>query len=230
MTWKTSQGDRILRHKEGILFLTAVRSMADWDYPWVGGSVPIWSQLACEQRWIALSFVTKHLIDGDLDAPQLNAWREATIYAVYDFIAGEVECEIDDEACGEEDYFWRRLVWDAAVESFDMEDPLMTGVDDSDLQHWAHFLCEELCDQILWDRDWELVVNFFTDEIDRSRRMVDGTQITEEDAVLGVLGIGEEYLDTVPPLHPVVLEEAKEFLRNDDLVPLWKAAIRGGTE
>lgn len=191
MTWRTSQGERILAGAEGNLFREAVLSLADItddairseDDPWDFG-LAVFDRLTLPSRLAMLAHVGFALLRETPECPQLTAVNEATIATVFRYIEESIESEIDAEDDIKEPFFWRRLVRAAGVEhAADVELP-----DESsrDISQWE-FLIEVLSDRILWDNDFSSEACF----ADASPEFAEERYVD--------MGIDEEYFLAVPP-------------------------------
>jgi hypothetical protein len=117
--WWTERGDQVLRGAEWELFRTGLTDVWDWieesiDEP--GGlvtGVDAFDRLQPNQQLALLALVGEALRDEAEPGPDLTMNTEATVAAIFEHIAGQVQCEIDMSADPETDgefTDWRELV------------------------------------------------------------------------------------------------------------------------
>lgn len=160
--------------------------------------VPAFDGLDPKTRIFALAHVLRHLSDADLDSPDLYAWNEGTLWALFKRVEIDVSLEIDFETSGEDDrekYGTRRLVLEAlasygqSVKRFSYRS--------RNLRLWGDHL-EMIYTHLFWDMDC-LEDEIFGDMEPR-----------RADSLKDELGIDPDYYSTPPPL---VREE--DFLEAD---------------
>ena len=154
--WNTSKGTRILVGAERKLFISGVGSLLDHLEDGGKVDVPVFEHLDHRDKIFAIAIVTKALLDKTVSPPDKVAWNESTIYAVFDFIKSLVCCEVDygdniDDAKFR--YYWRNMILKVCKQK-EIETDLTKETDDEDA--WMDCL-DEIADEILFDRDWELV-------------------------------------------------------------------------
>lgn len=185
MTWETSQGDRYLTGCEAIVVRRTLTMMVDrlttnvsmkkderWDF-----GVQLFDELTTSQQLLVLQLVVKHLLTVTNETLELNAVNEAAVYSIFTTMGDQIDNEVDDERLGfvdEEDmFYWRSLTLAAFRECFaddeehevcDEDDPeaeWMTPISEKsrNIEQWRS-LIEDLADQILWDRDFEMAGMF----------------------------------------------------------------------
>jgi len=117
--WHCSNGVRKLQGKEAELFRGAALLLDQvvrdcMEFQPADGSFPseteIFDEMTLEQQHLAVSFTLKALLSDD-PAPDLEAWSEATIYAVFEKLKGSADLEADVALTDDEDpTYWRRLI------------------------------------------------------------------------------------------------------------------------
>ena len=139
--WHTPQGDRTLCGPEAELFRHGLLAMARRNDHRIHRGY--FSRLTARERLVALAHVARALLDGLEPAPDLHAWNEAAIYAVYCFLRHDAQRSPKT----------RRLVASVCGQHH-----LYDGcrADPSSMMHDPDFCLEALADLILWDHDWEL--------------------------------------------------------------------------
>lgn len=231
--WATSQGDRTLTGPEASLVLGAVGYLRDMitvgveiDEPHQT-DVAIFNALQPTQQLASLHEVAFALLDEQIPMPELNATREATVYALFRELLSLVEIEIDrSRSDGVPYYEFRSAIiaaceecskgsknWSDSSESLDgfpeeesFVDPPLTA-DAVEMDRWFYVL-ESLADQILWDRDFELEAIFADGDPDQAEE------------VKQVMGIGNSYFSV--PAPDAFSEEYQRLDR--DLVNLTSAS------
>lgn len=172
--WQTSMGDRTLVGAEAELVRTMVGFVQDMitvgveiDDPHIT-EVALFNALQPTQQLATLHEVAKGLLLENEPVPELNAIREATVYALFRELAGLIECEIDlSRLENEPDYGLRSMVLAVFQEMSQSDNPEIANqwaddelrtlppVDCPEINEWND-LAESLADQILWDRDFEM--------------------------------------------------------------------------
>jgi hypothetical protein len=140
--WYTPEGMRSLRGPEAELFRLGARALARRiDSYRCGG---YFDRLTAGERLVALSVVTRALLEPFEHFPGRTAWAEATIYAVFVLLQRVVASSRRV-----------RLLVEAACTQHCLAraghaDPADVHEEEPELA------VEGLADLILWDRDWEL--------------------------------------------------------------------------
>ncbi len=191
MTWRTSQGERILAGAEATLFRTAVLSLASitdndvrsGDEPWDFG-VPVFDRLTPEPRLAMLATVGFALLRETPECPPLTAVNEATIATIFRHIEESIHEEVDSGEDTEDPFYWRRLVRLAGAET--VADLELLAESSSELDEWT-FVVETLSDYILWDNDFNSEGVFADAEPEYAQANYEG------------MGIDEDYFLAVPP-------------------------------
>jgi hypothetical protein len=169
--WRTpfKEHVRVLQGHERRLFVAGVASLwcmynNEWDLeePDVEQleevGVTLFDAMDARTRIWAIAFVARHLLDPNLKEPMQLAWSEATIAAIFENIVTNIACELDnDEPRSKFRYYWRKLVFSALKENYDLDDD-----DDNVHSHrhknfedWCNVVMDEISELILWDIDWE---------------------------------------------------------------------------
>lgn len=204
--WHTSRGDRTLDGHEAVLVSCAIDVMVgallvhiDEDFedsaPDCESGIAIYDLCTPAQRIGLLHDVAKYLLTDTQGPLPLSALTDATVAAIFveirDQIAIEIEFANDREEEGQPR--WRELVFAAHRSSFPQRGEAERGLsargwDPSldDLRRWETMV-DELADNILWDRDFEMAEGFLDIDpgVSRQRRRL--------------LGIDDEYFTTVAP-------------------------------
>jgi hypothetical protein len=186
VVWRTSAGERVLDGTERTLFVHAAAALLGYlldeareDDPdevstWHTG-VALFDYTEPQARIVLLRDVVQALTDPTVPAPKLTATNEAGVHAVFRFLRGEIEMEMDcEDYCsgrepdldrspfilGHDPFYWRKLVLAAYLEARGPADPSDAGEAIPshicvDMEEWDAQL-ECLADQIFWDRDWEM--------------------------------------------------------------------------
>lgn len=191
--WNTSQGDRMLQGAEAALFKAGVVSLVECvkeeaEYTTDGYSVVVFDQLTWSQRLAVLESISTYLLTNTSPAPKLSAVNEAAIAMVFEFISYQIDIEIDDEPPSN---LWRSLVLDAANECFgdnseeeEADDDFIPDSADSQRRDIWHPLVQTLADQILWDRDFEMIETFIDEPPEKATMMRQ------------IMGIDDDYFST----------------------------------
>lgn len=151
--YHSPDGERILLGAERRLFETSLGVMVDHlsddDFDF---GVPVFDNLQRGQKVFALYRVGRALLRPDEPPPELNAYIEATVAAIYRHALDMVVDEIEDPPTGGNDPSWRLLVRDAFLQDGEREDvPVATSIDK---EAWG-FIIECLDGRVLWDHDFE---------------------------------------------------------------------------
>jgi hypothetical protein len=209
--WHTSRGDRTLHGDEAVLVSRAIEVMVaallmhvdedfEEDAPDCESGIAIYDRCRPSQRLGLLHQVARYLLtDTDRSLP-LSALTDATVAAIFVEVRDQIAIEIgfapDQQTAGEAS--WREMVLAAHCSVFpnrleedrlDEEDglpdvPLLAVSED--LPAWEAMV-NELCDSILWDRDFEMAESFLDVDpgVSRHRRRL--------------LGIDDDYFTAVAP-------------------------------
>lgn len=192
--WKTPNGNRYLTSAEAALFKAAtlglVEQVKDEAYlETCGYGVQVFDQLTWSQRLASLEIAATHLLCDSTPSPILNAVNEATIAAIFAHASFEIDMEIDAIPSR---YHWRQLTLRAGCECFNIDDDPKSleleydfpqGIEDERRQLW-HPLVNSLADQILWDRDFELMETFIDEPPEKATMMRQ------------IMGIDDNYFST----------------------------------
>src|SRR5262245_15594031 len=142
VVWRTSSGERVLAGKERTLFVHAAATLLDClleeardesvaGCAWHTG-VALFDGAEPQARIPLLGDVVQALTDPAVPTPKLTAANEAAVHAVFRFLRGEVEMEIDCEGyrrgqepgldnpsflLGDDPLYWRKLVLAAYLEA-----------------------------------------------------------------------------------------------------------------
>lgn len=112
-------------------------------------------RLSLERQMFSVLAVAQRLTD-DLRPLPLDAWAEATVWALFEFVHHEIAYEIEVSRTPDPKpwLMWRRLVRDALLERWVADDSdSIPAVDSTDVRDWD-FGVMYLADSILWDRDF----------------------------------------------------------------------------
>lgn len=197
--YRTSKGNRTLGGAERELYVASLAMLTDFlsdgnDFE-IG--IAVFDDLTRNQKIAVLHGVSLALLRDNVAAPQLTAFAEGTVAAVYQNLHDRLADELDpdfaeflDGECGgfevPEDAgyrSWRTLVLDACRETTDLVD--LPEADDRELSEWD-FLIDVLRDRILWDEDWQML-----EHLDANPEV--SQRIKQE------LGVDEDYFVAVPP-------------------------------
>ncbi|MCZ6855039.1 MAG: hypothetical protein O7G86_14095 [Gammaproteobacteria bacterium] len=197
----TSKGERILLGGDRRLFEDSLAMMADHLSVCDGDfSVPAFDQLQLGQKLFALYRAGRALLLPDEPAPEITAFLEAAVAAVYQHVFDMVVQEIDEPDFAPQPS-WRQLVVEAAGQSENIDRvPKETS---RNKEEWE-IIVDCLADDVIRDRDFELQVHLDADP-DKSRDVKE------------MMGISEEYYATVAYDPP------------DDQLNLYFDALKGLT-
>lgn len=160
MTWRTSRGVRSLKGAEAVLVREALGSAAGRIGQEIDGVVEAgywefyvsqFDQLEPLVKFSLLAQVGWALLRDTETVPPLTAINEATVAALFNCIQQEIEMEIDVEVV-----YLRPLVLAVFQEMEDTDDMEFPSSDCDDVYQWNRDV-DLLSDQILWDRDFELI-------------------------------------------------------------------------
>lgn len=161
--WHMSSGDRVLNSAEAKLVIEAAgmmvdelteESVSDIQSPY---QVPFFDNQPWQLRLKLLAEVVPALIDADVPAPELTAYHEATVAAIFHqagtFLTMEIE---NDDGDTPEPDSWRQLAFDC-IEQLTAEDVgddfQPTALESDDIDRWDREI-ELIRDRILWDEDF----------------------------------------------------------------------------
>jgi hypothetical protein len=199
--WYTPKGDRKLQGRERALFVAGVVGLYEhlidedmWDDndggPHTG--VPVFDAIPIDARPYVLLHVAQQML-SDGESPELYAWNEGTIRAVFAFV--ESMCELEDEDSETEAASGRfhRLVreaWEEVESRHAKEGPVDTELEDGEgieLPGKNDFtrMLDELMLDIFWDDD-------FLDDVLPDVEPKHGKELK------ATMGIQEDYYTSVP--------------------------------
>lgn len=160
--------------------------------------VPAFDDLDPRTRIFALVHVLRHLSDADLESPDLYAWNEGTLWALFKRVEIDISLEIEFEKPGKDDgekYGTRKLVL-GALASYG-QSVRRYSCRSRNVRLWGDHL-EMIYTHLFWDMDC-LDDDIFGD-----------MEPARAEALKDELGIDPDYFSTPPPL---VREE--DFLEAD---------------
>jgi hypothetical protein len=214
--WWTSEGERVLNGAEWVLFREGLSCL--WDDVEVSededGSgttgIAAFDELPKAERLALLATVAKGLTDEDAPCPDLTAFTEGTVAAIFAHILYliEVEIEIQEEGIDSRPFSGsrprplREMVLAAADQVGTDRGPLRAESGSDALVEWSDLL-DELRDRILWDDRDYLAGDAFLD-----------LDPAVGDALKEQLGIAEDYF-CAAAIEPTRagLEEIRATLR-----------------
>lgn len=199
--WYTPSGDRKLQGKERTLFVAGVIGLyeqltdkdirdADDDAPPTG--ISVFDSIPIEARPCVLLHVAEHVL-GDGESPELYAWNEGTVRAVFEFI--ESMCGIEEDDGGGVGFgefqqlamdAWKEMEARAGKEA--KEDPEFVQTDPYDPiaeRDWGVML-DDLMLEVFWDDD-------FLDAELPDLEPEHGKQLKKH------MGIHDDYFRAIPP-------------------------------
>ena len=217
--WRTSEGDRTLEGPEAALVAAAVTGMVEqireessaYGDQWAYG-VALFDELTWTQRLAILDQVATHLLTPTPKTLELTAVAEATVGALFQHVRVELDWEIDDFP--NPGTRWRQMVLDA----YEATQPDYVQVDDEpeesgedygwgtssaecrDRSAWRD-LVKSLTDQILWDRDYEMMADLADQPPDKAALLK------------SYLGIDDNYFAAAGPDAVTETAVAKTFHR-----------------
>lgn len=156
--WQTPDGIRKLQGAEARLVRAAAALLYDelknrGEPDQFGARA--FDRLSLDHQMFSVLAVAQRLTD-DLQPLPLDAWAEATVWALFEFVHYEIAYEIEvSQTPGEKPWLMlRRLVRDALVEKWETtESASIPAPESTDLRDWD-FAVLYLSDCILWDRDF----------------------------------------------------------------------------
>lgn len=188
--WHTPCGDRVICGAEAELIRVSIdllvesiqeEGFEEGELQFSSG-IQIFDELTWTQKLAAVEQVARYLLTSTPDILPLSAVNEAVVGAIFEHVNQMVELEIASESFGifsavqaDENPFyrwsWRESVIQAVLERVTEAElsemhrdgfylPTSTC---TDLETWSD-LIENLADQILWDRDYELAAAFMDDD------------------------------------------------------------------
>lgn len=208
--WRTSRGDRTLEGQEARLVLLAVSHLREMitaaielDCPHQT-EVEIFNRLQPTQQLSILHEVAFALLDHNIATPKPTAIREATIYVLFRELLSLVEMEVEIGKLNEEPQIaCRYQIVRACIEresraresewaNYPSEDQDLTptfeipNVHSDDVAHWEQTI-EQLANEILWDRDFELESLFADHDPQQTREVKE------------MMGIDQDYYSIPAP-------------------------------
>ncbi len=176
--WRTQWGNKAAEGKQRELFLlgvdailsdvteneTALKSALSnlTGYTHNSSMPKLFADMDTRDKLVALACVTHAMLDNT-EPPELLAWSDATLYAVYQALAIAVECEFDSDDLLQDDkhrFRYRGAVLEAYKEAHS-DDPHRPDwcelpVEEIEAEDF-NTMVKELADEWLWDRDFESV-------------------------------------------------------------------------
>lgn len=212
MTWWTEAGHITMPKPVIDLMAEAAMSLRDEIvseivyedpelHPHVG--VPVFDSLDPRTQVFTLAYVLRHLAEPDLSSPDLYAWNEGTVWAIFVKAGDDLEVELEfEESLDVEDdlkFRYRHLIRDAleAVEPSARRPPLRSRK----LSRWKDCL-DAIADHLIWDHD-------FLDDAKFADLDPFGSKLLKK-----LSGIADDYFSTPPPLvREEDYREADRYLR-----------------
>ena len=150
--WNTSDGERILKNSEALVFAESLWSFIDEsnlnDYDDYDIGITVFDNLTYGQKICVLSIIGTGLLKEDVPPVELTAVLEGAIAAVFIHLMECIEIEIDEPDFS--NARWREKVFNARKEMIGEDIPLP---DCDDLEEWK-LEVDSLHDRILWDTDY----------------------------------------------------------------------------
>jgi len=197
MTWWTEEGN-VVAPKPVLDLLSEAAAMQrdhiaeeiELDDPELQFStgVRVFDELEPKTRVFAIAFVLRHLSDSDLPSPDLYAWNEGTLWALFKTIEAQIAFEVEVRRTSEPEEsrcHFRRLTL-AALASYGHATKRYSHRS-RNLRLWSDHL-EMIYSRLFWDLDC-LEDGIFNDMEPR-----------QADALKDELGIHDEYFSEPPPL------------------------------
>lgn len=212
--WHTPVGDRVIRGAEAELIQLSIHYLVEEIqlHEWEGGelgfcaNIEVFDELTWTHKIAAIEQVARYLLTDTAEVLSLNAINEAVVGAIFENVRQMLESELTANPyldtsllnlSNEEMpslWFWRDKVLAAVIASTSAEELLelqaegfdLPDVTSSDMEVWSN-LIENLADQILWDRDYELAAAFMDDDPDLAT------------AEKEMFGIDHDYFTALPP-------------------------------
>lgn len=218
--WRTPSGDRKLAGAERRLFLSGAVALEELLRGAVqaGDDVPVgvgpFDNLETERRrWLLIQVAVA--LGGDGPAPDLNAYSESAVMAVFTAVRINMGAEVGiTSGTPDEQNRWRRLAREAWMERCSdntklhhRDEGYRQSESSANITEW-HDKIEDLADLILWDRDFEMEESL----VDRPPGAARATR--------NALGIDTGYFRSVPDMPGE--KEQRELMRAFDL---YKAEV-----
>ena len=150
--WNTSDGERILKNAEALVFAESLWSFIDESslnvYDDFDIGITVFDNLTYGQKISVLSIIGTGLLKEDVPIIELTAVLEGAIAAVFIHLMECIEIEIDEPDFS--NARWREKVFNARKEMIGEDIPLP---DCDDLEEWK-LEVDSLHDRILWDTDY----------------------------------------------------------------------------
>lgn len=224
--WHTSEGDRTLEGAEAALAAAAVTGIVELireESSDFGEQLPfgisLFDSLTWTQRLAVLDVVATHLLTPTPEVLELTAVAEATVGVLFEYVRLQIDLEIDFD---EGETRWRRLVLDAfeatermhddgayddASESAEDYSWGTSDVNCRDRSAWREMV-ETLTDQILWDRDYEMMAELADEPPEKAA------------FIKSYLGITDDYFAAAGPdavSKTAVAQTLQRLARFDDI-------------
>ncbi len=151
--YRTPKGERILLGAERQLFQESLAMMVDHlSVDDCEFGVPVFDELQRSQKLFALYRTARGLLRPDEPPPELTAFIEATVAAVYRHALDMAVQEVEEPEFAGHNPSWRKLICEAARQDDDIEEvPPETS---NNKNHWE-LMVECLEGNVLWDADFE---------------------------------------------------------------------------
>ncbi|MFT3881794.1 MAG: hypothetical protein QM703_19310 [Gemmatales bacterium] len=140
--------------------------------------------------------VADALHDPDRSPPDLYAYNEATVSAVYEMLKGAVQ----DEIVCDDDKSLRTVIWDAI--DLEVREEMDTKDMDAMTESEWYSLIDGFEEEILWDGDYDM------------EDLIMDLPAEQANAIKEQLTISEDYFTAIPPEPTtIMLETARSTLR-----------------
>lgn len=155
--WHTQDGIRKLQGAEARLVRAAAvalyEQLEDNGGPYQVGA-RAFDRLTVDRQRFAILAVAQRLTNDRPPLP-LDAWAEATVYAIFECLHAQAasEIELSQDPHEKPMFFWRRLIREAYLEMWPDTSWDLPPVESKDDRDWD-FAILSLTDCILWDRDF----------------------------------------------------------------------------